>query len=164
MLQNGLYWSFYCSSVRNFVQVVIYDVIINLHIFYKCQGETSRTSLKWTNHQQPVSTTITPERPQLLVPLRKKKKKIQTTKKKKSSRQFFFFSSIVNHSASGSKTKSQIRICVGGKQTKDFGSETMFRCLYMSKVRFHHHVNRYSSVHFPALPFFSSIFTTKEAF
>lgn len=93
MLQNGLYWSFYCSSVRNFVQVVIYDVIINLHIFYKCQGETSRTSLKWTNHQQPVSTTITPERPQLLVPLRKKKKKkIQTTKKKKKVAGSFFFS------------------------------------------------------------------------
>lgn len=91
--------------------------------------ETSRTSLKWTNHQQPVSTTIAPERLDLNVQSHSGKKNKNNNNKKTSKNQIkvagSFFSSTVNHSASGSKVKSQIKICVGGKQTKDFGSETL---------------------------------------
>lgn len=53
----------------------------------------------------------------LPVPLRDKKESNE------SSRWLFFFPSIIYHSASEHKKSQKKRICVGGRQTKNFGSE-----------------------------------------
>lgn len=58
MLQNGLYWSFYCcSSIGIFIQIVKLGCYHHFAQFYKCQGETSSTSFKWTNHRQTAVNT-----------------------------------------------------------------------------------------------------------
>lgn len=80
-----------------------------------------------------------------------------------SSRQRFFFSSIIYHSASESKKKSQKkRICVGGKQTKDFGSEWKY-VLMSLHVRIHFYLTcALLSTHLLSRSPFFPIFTSKH--
>lgn len=130
MLQNGLYWSFYCSSIWIFVQIV---KIHHSHFaqFYKCQGETFRASSRWTNQQLTASNT--PEvdhhptwetKLHLPVPLRGKKESNEN------SRQIFFF---IYHSASESKqSQKKGSVWEGTKKRTLVVSDNVFRCLYMS--------------------------------
>lgn len=157
MLQNGLYWSFYCcSSILDLCTNHQDTMSPSLCTIYKCQGETSRASFKWTNHQQTVSTDTPGVDPHptwetklhLPVPLWDKKESNE------SSRQLFFF----NHlpfSLWKQKKSQKKRICVGGKQTKDFGSEWKYVLMSLHvRIHFIWHVQCSPRIYSPVLPFF----------
>lgn len=110
-----------------------YDVTITLHNLqvpgrdFQSQFLTDRASANCL-HQHTDAPGVDPHptwETELHLPVPLRDKKVLN----ESSRQLFFFSSsssssIIYHSASQSKTKvRKKRICAGGKQTKDFGSE-----------------------------------------
>lgn len=135
MLQNGLYWSFYCcSSIWIFVQIVKIRCNHHFEQFTSARerlpepASTPQTVSKLSPPTHPEQTPTPPGRLKLHlpVPLREKKES------NKSSRQLFF-SSIIYHSASESKKSQKNRFCVGGSKPRTLVvSEIVFRCLYMS--------------------------------
>lgn len=88
----------------------LYKLSPSLCTIYKCQGETSRASFKWTNHQQTVSTNtpthleLDPAPPGRLDSIFLSHSGIKKKKKKNQMKVAgSFFSSIIYHSASERK-------------------------------------------------------------
>lgn len=107
-------------------------------------------------NSRPPPNPIWRTRPRLPVPLGEWK-----WIKNHRSRLIFFLSSVTYHSAKKKENKTTTKSCVGGKQTKDFGSEWKYMSLHV-RIHFIWHVNC-SLIYSAVLPFFFfSIFTSKH--
>lgn len=153
MLQNGLYWSFYCcSSVWSFVQIV--KILCRHHFakFYKCQGETSRASFKWTNISKLSPHRHTGSRPIPTPPGRSniiflshsgiKRNQIKVAGN--------IFSSILYHSAKTNKKN----VWEESKPRTSAVNENMFQYLYMSEYIYFDMFIALPLSYSPLLPFY----------
>lgn len=141
----------------------------SLCTIYKCQGETSRASFKWTHHQQTVSTDtpgVDPPTPGRLNFIFLSHSGIKRNQMKVAGS---FFSPIIYHSASESNKKQKWKkkksekmfVWEGSKPRTLVVSENMFSCLLTCQDTFYLTCALLSTHLLARSPFFP-IFTSKK--
>lgn len=145
-------------------------VVLQFGIFVqivKCQGETSGASFKWTKHQQTVSTNTptqqyTPTPSGRLNSIFLSHWGIKRNQMKVAGAFFFLLQSSTIQPLNTKKKKKSKKICVGGRQTKNFGSKWKYFLMSLHvKIHFIWHVHCSPPIYAPRAPFFP-IFTSKH--
>lgn len=148
VLQNGLYWSFYCcSSFWIFIQIVKIWCHHHFAQFTSVREKFPELASNGQSFSKLSSNTLADPTLQLPVPPRDNKESNERR------RRLFSFHHLP-FSLWTQKKRQKTRICMGRRQTKNFGSEWKYVLMSLHvRIHFIWHVHCSSPIHAPVLPF-----------